>query len=254
MRAIILAAGQGKRLGPITDDKPKCLVDLGPATILSHQLNNCERAGLDEVVVVTGAFAPDVEAEIERWRNDGARRVRVSSLYNPFHEVANNMISLWAARAVMDVDFITINGDDIFDWRILERLAATDGAPVTVTIDQKEAYDEDDMKIILDGGRITAMNKKIPVEQANGESIGIMKFCGKGRALLAAELEAMARLESYATEWYVQAVERIALADSFVDVMPVGDLRWAEVDFPEDLENVRANLLDLVACTHEVCR
>lgn len=248
MRAIILAAGQGQRLGSITENKPKCLVDLGPITILSHQLDNCEKAGLDEAVVVIGAFASDVDAEIERWCNHQERRIRVSSLYNPFHDVANNMISLWAARGVMDVDFITINGDDIFDWRILERLAATDGAPITVTIDEKETYDEDDMKIVLDDGRISAMNKNVPVEQANGESIGIMKFSGVGRALLAAELEVMSRLDSYATEWYVQAIERIALRDSQVDVMPVGGLRWAEVDFPEDLENVRANFMDLVAC------
>lgn len=249
MRAIILSAGQGTRLGPITENTPKCLVDLGPATILWHQLNNCERAGLDEAVVVTGFHATDVDAEIERWCTHEPRRLRVSSLFNPFHDVANNMISLWAARASMDVDFITINGDDIFDWRILERLAATNGAPITVTIDVKGTYDDDAMKIVLEGDRITAMNKQIPTDRANGESIGIMKFCGEGRALLWAELEAMARLESYATEWYVQAVEHIALADSHVDVMKVGDLRWAEIDFPEDLENVRANFLDLVWCS-----
>lgn len=247
MRVIILAAGQGQRLGPITANQPKCLVSIGDSTILWHQIDNCESAGIEDVVVVTGAFADAVDDEIQRWRDHEPRRLSVTSLYNPFYDVANNMISLWAARGSMEQDFITINGDNIFEWQILERLAAIQGSPITVTIDQKGTYDEDAMKIVLVNGRITAMNKRMPIENANAESIGIMKFSGEGRTLLAAELEKMARLESYATEWYVQAIERIAIADGHVGVMPVGDLRWAEVDFPEDLENVRNHFMDLVS-------
>lgn len=247
MRVIILAAGQGQRLGPITANQPKCLVCIGDSTILWHQLDNCERAGIDDVVVVSGAFADAVDDEIQRWRDHEPRRLCVSSLYNPFYDVANNMISLWAARGSMDDDFITINGDNIFEWQILQRLAASEGSPITVTIDQKGTYDDDAMKIVLENGRIIAMNKLMPTGDANAESIGIMKFSGDGRAMLADELEKMARLETYATEWYVQAIERIAIANGHVGVMPVGDLRWAEVDFPEDLENVREHFLDLVS-------
>ena len=249
MRVIILAAGQGTRLGSVTDHQPKCLVEIGGVSILAHQLSNCERAGVDDVVVVTGSFADDVDAAIERWRQERPRRTQVASLYNPFFDVANNMISLWAARGVMDADFITINGDNVFDWRILERLIAWNGAEITVTVDDKNGYDEDDMKIVLEEGRITAMNKNMPLDVANGESIGIMKFSGEGRKLIYSELETMARLETYATEWYVQAIERIAQSNGHVDVMPVGDLRWAEVDFPADLEHVQTHCLDLLTAT-----
>lgn len=255
LRVIILAAGQGARLGSITDDQPKCLVDLGGTTILSHQLDNCERAGMASAVVVTGAFAGAVDEEIRRWTDAAPRHLVVSTLYNPFFDVANNMISLWVARAVMDRDFITINGDNVFDWRILERLARHAGGPITVTIDAKDCYDGDDMKIVLRGGRIRAMNKQIALDEANGESIGIMKFVGAGRQLICAELEAMARLDSYAKEWYVQAVERIAIRGDDVDVIPVGDLQWAEVDYPDDLVNARARfaeLTGLVGVTQDV--
>ncbi|MDT8368555.1 MAG: phosphocholine cytidylyltransferase family protein [Longimicrobiales bacterium] len=244
-RIIILAAGQGTRLGSVTDHQPKCLVDLGGTSILAHQLDNCEAAELDEAVVVTGSFASDVDDEIDRWRTSAPRRLAVRSLYNPFFDVANNMISLWAARGEMDRDFITINGDNVFDWRILEALVRHEGGPITVTIDTKEGYDEDDMKIVLRDGRIRAMNKEIPLAEANGESIGIMRFTGAGRALLSEELEAMARLETYAREWYVQAIERIAIRGDHVDVMPVGAFRWAEVDFPEDLDVARARFAEL---------
>lgn len=250
MRAIILAAGQGLRLGPVTANSPKCLVDLGGTTILSHQLDNCERAGLDEAVVVTGAFATAVDEEIRRWQGEASRRIRVRTLYNPFFDTANNMISLWAARAVMDTDFITINGDNVFDWRILARLAGHVGTPITVTIDAKDGYDEDDMKIVLRDGHIRAMNKRIPLAEANGESIGIMKFTGAGRQLLFDELEAMARLSSWASEWYVQAVERIAVRGEGVGTMVVDELTWAEVDYPEDLEIARARFAELAGMVH----
>ena len=97
MRVIILAAGQGQRLGPITANQPKCLVSIGDSTIVWHQLDNCETAGIEDVVVVTGAFADAVDDEIQRWRDHEPRRLSVASLYNPFYDVANNMISLWAA-------------------------------------------------------------------------------------------------------------------------------------------------------------
>lgn len=242
MRAIILAAGQGTRLLPYTERTPKCLLDLNGATVLELQLKACRRAGITETVLVTGFQWQLVEAYVSRWRQNGLSRMRIETAFNPFFNTSNNLISLWSAQRFMDEDFITINGDNVFDWRILQRLRETNRYPITVTTDAKEIYDEDDMKVLLEGDRITAINKGIPLDQADGESIGIMKFCGEGRERLKAMLEDMVRGQTATTDWYTRAIERIARRGFPVGICPIGGLKWAEIDFPQDLEKVRNNL------------
>ncbi|MCW5830395.1 MAG: phosphocholine cytidylyltransferase family protein [Deltaproteobacteria bacterium] len=241
MRAIILAAGQGTRLLPHTERTPKCLLDLNGTTVLEHQIRNCRRAGISDTVVVTGFQWQLVEAYVSRWRQNGLARMRIETAYNPFFSTTNNLISLWSAQKYMDEDFITINGDNVFDWRILQRLKETNKYPIHVTTAHKDAYDEDDMKVLLDGDRIQAINKGIPLDQADGESIGIMKFTGEGRERLKATLEDMVRGQSAATDWYTRAIEWIARRGYPVGICPIGDLKWAEIDFPQDLARVREN-------------
>lgn len=245
MKALILAAGQGTRLYPETNSKPKCLVDIGGSTILAHQLRRCDKAGLDEAVVITGFQWQQVETEIANIASD-LDSLKVSTVYNPFFDVSNNLATLWSARHVMGDAFISINGDDVFDVSILKRLRADNSQPILVSIDQKDAYDDDDMKILLDGKRITAINKKIPLAQAQGESIGIMKFRAEGVTRLQEELESMIRTETGLSDWYTKSIERIAQSGFPVAAFDIEGAPWAEIDFPEDLEYVRTHLQDLV--------
>ncbi|MEZ4820258.1 MAG: hypothetical protein R3A45_10325 [Bdellovibrionota bacterium] len=102
------------------------------------------------------------------------------------------------------------------------------------------------MKILLDGNRITAINKTIPLAQAQGESIGIMKFSGKGVTRLQEELETMIRTETGLSDWYTKSIERIAQSGFPVGAFNIEGAPWAEIDFPEDLAYVRTHLQDLV--------
>lgn len=246
MRAIILAAGQGTRLRPHTNERPKCLVEIGGRSILEHQLHNCLEVGITEAVVVTGFEWQQVEAKISLWRRNGLGQLQITTLYNPFWREANNLISLWSARHYMDESFVLINGDDVFDPRILTRLRSENHYNIHVCMDRKSNYDADDMKIVLNGDRVARINKTIAPENAHGESIGIMKFTEKGAARLVAELEAMVRSQSAATDWYTKAIERIALDGYEIGAVSIEGLPWAEIDFPEDLEFVRDNLANLV--------
>jgi choline kinase len=246
-RAIILAAGRGTRLRPHTDDRPKCLVEIAhPVTILQHQLRNCRKAGLEEAIVVTGFGWRDVEAHIDGLRRTDLGQLDVRTIHNPFFDRSNNLISLWAARHVMAPGFILINGDDVFDWRILERLAGRLDYDIHVCIDKKAGYDLDDMKVTLRDDRIREISKTIDPARADGESIGILRFSRGGAARLLSELEQMVRFDTAVDDWYLRAVERIALSGYEVGAVEVNGLRWAEIDFPQDLEWVRGNLADLV--------
>lgn len=246
MRAIILAAGQGTRLRPHTDNSPKCLVEIAGRTILEHQLKNCLAAGIKEVVVVTGFKWEAVEERLNGWRSNGLGRLNIQTVFNPFWREANNLISLWSARHYMDGEFVLINGDDVFDSQILSRVRSVNHYNIHVCIDRKDTYDDDDMKIQLEGDKIQRINKTIAPDTAHGESIGIMKFTREGAERLLQELEEMVRGQNACTDWYTKAIERIAVDGYEIGTVSVEGLRWAEIDFPEDLAYVRDELSGLI--------
>jgi choline kinase len=234
-RAIILSAGQGKRLSPLTDRRPKCLIELSGRTLLGWQLLRLAAAGLTEAVVVTGFGANLVDAEIARTRLPG---LAVRSLFNPFYGLADNLASCWIARGEMDAEVLLLNGDTLFGDAVAERLIQAPPAEITLAIDRKATYDSDDMKVLTAGDRLEAVGKSI--EAYDGESIGFMRFSADGaRRFSTAVDEAMRRPEGL-RRWYLSVIDHLARTTGAVAVQSIEGLEWCEMDFPEDVEANRA--------------
>src|SRR3972149_2126218 len=119
MKAIILAAGRGSRLYPYTKYIPKCLLDIGGESILEHQMNHIRDCGIDEVVIVVGFGFEKVENFLRDYDGLG---MRITTLYNPFYQTTNSLISLWIAKCEMNQDIVIINGDDVFEIDVLEKV------------------------------------------------------------------------------------------------------------------------------------
>ncbi|RZM03328.1 MAG: phosphocholine cytidylyltransferase family protein [Variovorax sp.] len=179
-RALILGAGQGSRLLPLTEQLPKCLLDLNGRSMLEWQLRALADNGIAETVVVTGFRADLVEQALERIAPHG---MTVRTLFNPFYKLADNLASCWMARAELRAPCLVLNGDTLFEPEIARRLLAAPSAPITVTIDRKPGYDADDMKVEVEGDRLRAIGKTLSAERVNGESIGFLRFEAEGAAL-----------------------------------------------------------------------
>ena len=236
-RAIILSAGQGSRLLPLTERLPKCLIDLAGRSMLEWQLRALVEMGVAEAVVVTGFHPELVEAELKRVV---LAQLRVRTLYNPFYKLADNLASCWMARAELSGACMILNGDTLFEPAIAGRLLAAPPAPITVTIDRKAAYDTDDMKVDTEGDRLRAIGKTLSSDRVNGESIGFLRFDAEGAALFVAELERTMRTPEGPGLWYLSAINRLANAGADVRVASIEGLQWGELDFPADLVQVRA--------------
>jgi choline kinase len=236
VKTLILSAGQGKRLSPLTDTRPKCLVELSGRTVLHWQLRHLRQAGITEVVVVTGFAADTVEAEIAGLDLPG---MTVRTLFNPFFGLTDNLATCWLARGEMVGDFMLLNGDTLFEPAIAERLISRPGsAPITVTIDRKAAgYDADDMKVLTDGDALRAIGKTI--EAYDAESIGFLRFNPEGAALFTKIVEAALRTPEGLKRWYLSVINQIAQDHDVVRVRSIEGLDWAEMDFPEDLPRNR---------------
>lgn len=231
-RAIILSAGQGKRLLPLTESRPKCLVELSGKSLLAWQLMRLEAAGVEEAVIVTGFRADAVETEIKRLNP----KIRVRLVFNPFYSVADNLASIWIVREAFDREVLVLNGDTLPGPGIVERLIAAPPAEITVTVDRKPGYDSDDMKVLTDNGKLLAIGKTI--EAYDAESIGFLRFSAVGAAKFRALVEQALQRPEGLKRWYLSAIDEAARSGVDVRVESIEGLQWGEMDFPADVANL----------------
>ena len=229
-KAIILSAGQGSRLLPLTKDQPKCLIPFAGKPLIQWQIEALAANGIDEIAVVTGFRSDKVEAALAEVQGPAIR-----TLFNPFFKVADNLGSCWIARGEMDRDFLVLNGDTLVSPQIVGTLMGGATAPITVTVDIKESYDADDMKVHRDGDRLVAIGKRLTATESNAESIGMLAFKGEGSAIFRDQVEAIMRTPEGVINWYLKAINAIAPTGA-VGTVSIEGMDWAEVDFPEDLK------------------
>jgi len=231
MKAIILSAGQGRRLLPLTAERPKSALAVLDRSLLEWQLAAIAQCAVDEVVVVTGFAAQVIDGIVA-----AQTALPTRTLYNPFFAHCDNLGTCWIARHEMQGEFAIINGDTLFEAAVLERLLAhASPAAVTLVTDSKAHYDDDDMKVIVRDGRLERVSKQLPAAQVNGESIGMMAFRGDGARLFTTELEQMMRDGGGLKQWYLAAIDRLA-ARGVVTTCPIDGLGWCEVDNRADLD------------------
>lgn len=231
-KAVILSAGQGSRLLPLTAERPKCLVDFSGRSLLAWQIETLFAAGIKHIDVVTGFMTGLVEAELDRLRRP---ELTLTVRFNPFYKVADNLGSCWIARETMDRDFLILNGDTLVSGEIVARVLAAAAWPITVTVDVKPNYDSDDMKVSRAGDRLLAIGKTLSAAQSNAESIGFLAFRGDGVALFRNTVEEYMRTPAGVENWYLKIIDALA-PTSKVGTVSIEGMAWAEVDFLNDIE------------------
>ena len=234
MKAIILSAGQGSRLGHLVDDRPKCLIDFNGRSLLDRQLDTLEATGVREAVVVTG-FHDELVGQAIAARSGGPS---VRTIFNPFYKVADNTGSLFMAREELHGDCLVWNGDTLVSPALMAKVVGNDRRGICVTIDRKDSYDEDDMKVIAAAdGRLRAIGKRIAAG-VNAESIGLLAFRAGGAEKFRDAIERAMRTKEGTTIWYLRVIHHLAQNDD-VWTLDIQGEEWGEVDFPPDVEAAR---------------
>jgi choline kinase len=231
-RAVLLCAGAATRLRPLTDDRPKCLLEVGGETILGRAVRLLLGAGVNEFVIATGYRQEDVRAAL------AGIAAKVRFCHNADFASTQNAVSLHhCAAAVAGRSFLKLDGDVLFNGAILERLLA-DRAPLSVAVERRADLGDEEMKVLAEGARILAFGKKLDPRRAAGESIGIEKIDEAASGTL---FDALARaVAAGRTDLYYEDVygELIAAGMS-ANLVDVTDLPWIEVDTAEDLARAR---------------
>ena len=237
MKAIILSAGQGKRLLPLTANRPKCTITIHGRSILEWQIHELIKFGINRIDVVVGFGADTVETVIGNQTNSHTIR----TLYNPFYALADNLISCWVARNEMMEDFILLNGDTLFEPAILERVLQAPSAPIALVTDEKSQYDADDMKVIAQDNQLLRIGKTLDVQTVTGESIGMIRFQQEGPQLFRSAIEHRVKQPKALKQWYLSLVDELA-QQGHVSTVSIKGMVWAEIDNPNDLHQAETLL------------
>ena len=237
MKIIILAAGKGERLFPLTKNTPKPLIDLGDGeTLLEKQLKSLsESKVIDEVIIVIGYLYEQVESKLKNFKTN----LKIRTLYNPFYEMSNNLITLWLSKYEMNEDFLITNGDNLYTNDVVSDLVNMTNDGIYVTICYRDNLGEDDMKVILDENKkILRVSKEI--EKSNVESIGLVKVQGdKYRKIYQEVLEQLARDKVYLNKFWLETFNVLAEKGVEIHSFEIDKDKWREVDFHFDLKDLR---------------
>jgi choline kinase len=238
MKAIILCAGRGGRLRPLTDDRPKCLLKTGERTILEYCLENLKSAGIHDIVIVTGYKKELIERLIkERSFN------RVSFVFNEKYAVTNTAVSFRLALFEMDTDFVLINGDVLFHKDILTELIEHPDRNCIV-VDSDIPLDEEEVKVLAQNGCLEKIGKEIDPKKALGEAIGLCKIRQDLIADLISIYEGLeARGEFH--HYFEKGLDMICEAmgkDRFFGLSFTLGRPWVEIDTIEDFEHAKRKI------------
>ncbi len=241
MIGIVLAAGAGTRLLPLTESLPKTLLTVdGERTILDVAVANLAAANVEAIVIVTGFAAAEIEIRVD----DLAARhgVSVTTLHNERWDL-NNSYSLWLAGAHLEQGAVIVNGDTLHPasvvQRLLERAAATPTFDVALAVDDRKALGAEEMKVLVDdAGRVTRISKEINPRAAHGEYIGVAYVPAGSASGVVAALEATWTRDS--TLYYEDGFQALADSGGHLESVSIGTVEWVEVDDHIDLAPARS--------------
>lgn len=236
MRAVILAAGVGKRLWPVTQHKPKCLIEIGGQTLLSRYLEVLASVQIRDVTIVVGYKQEMIRDAVGTQH----RGVSISYLVNEeFHR--GSISSLWIARSALSDDVVIMDADVLFHREILRRLVASPFTNCLLMDDTVKQAGEECM-VVVAGGRVIALSKKMPERyDVAGEGVGFLKVRRADTA------HVIGSLKGYIDQGRWEMEYEDGLLQYFQDVKvgheKIGGLPWTEIDFPEDITRAESEIL-----------
>lgn len=234
MIGVILAAGMAKRLRPLTDTKPKCLLEVGNRTLLQRTVDAMCQVGIKEFVVVTGYRAD----QIIDFLSVHFPQYVFHFLHNADYAHNNNIYSLWmSGQIVRGKEFLLMDSDILCDPAAVVRIGSEEGAALAVN---RHELGEEEMKVVVDSdGCITEISKTCRPEDAMGESVGIEHVTASYSEALFRELDQMILQEGLIDIFYERAFERLIPQGHTFRVVDTTTYFSYELDTPEDFERAQ---------------
>jgi choline kinase len=238
MKTVILAAGAGSRLKPLTDHMPKCLLKVGVKCILERTIKNLLATNNSEIIIVTGYL----ENKIREFLRERFPHLKITYIYNEFYASTNNIYSLWLAKdAVLGDDMMMMDSDIVFDERIITKIQNS-GYKNCLALNRHDVHDEE-IKVKTDTrGCVIEIGKEVNVSEAAGESIGIEIFGKEALTELYSILYRKVVTEKKVNQFYEAAFQE--LSDNNLFIVDTTEYFCMEIDTEEDLKTAEGFFLN----------
>ena len=237
MKAVILAAGVGKRLGAVTENRPKCLIEVGGRSLLARYLDALLEVGIKAAVLVVGHRQELIRNAV----GDAYRGLAVRYVVNDQYR-RGSLYSLWLARAMFDDDLLIMDADVLCPAAFVKRLVNSPH-PNAILVDETVRQDSEERMAVIRGGRVIALTKQRPSQPPDllGEGVGFLKVTRRDSEAMVAAMEPFVTRGALDME-YEDTWEAFFRAVS-VGYEKVGGQPWIEIDFPEDIARAETEIL-----------
>ena len=226
MKALILAAGLGTRLRPITDTRPKSMVEVNGKPILFKQIDNLLENGIDDITIIAGYKSNMMVDSINKFYKN------IKTIINEVYDKTNNMYSAYMAIDDMyDNEFLLMNADVFYDSAIVEELIKTDYKNSIVV--EEGVHNNENMKVTCVDGRIMDISKTISKDDAYGVSIDVYKFSREGSKVFYDKVKEYIEDKKELNQWTEVALNDVLKLVEFNPCPLKG--RWIEIDNHDDL-------------------
>ncbi|MBS1519043.1 MAG: phosphocholine cytidylyltransferase family protein [Bacteroidetes bacterium] len=243
MQAVILAAGASKRLRPLTDNTPKCLLDVRGKNLLHRTIENVSAYGINEFIFVTGYR----ENMIRDYMNENFPDLEMTFITNSGYDTNNNSYSLWMTRDLIKDDIILLDSDILFDKKIIGKLISS-GHENCLAVNFTDDLDEEQIKVILgENDKVLEIGKEIPVEKSAGESIGIEKFSSYFMKELFIILDRKISKENIVNEFYEASFQEVINnknSGNSIFAVDVSEFSCMEIDTVGDYEKAQSIIIN----------
>jgi len=231
MKAIILAAGIGKRIGKY-GNKPKCLIEIEGKTLLERYLVSLRKCGIEEIVIVTGYKRELIRQKIDSF----SFNMDIKLITNPEYE-KGSILSLWAAKSELKGDIVLMDGDVFFEQEVLDRLIKSEHSNA-VLIDGKYTNTGEECIIGTKDNKVSTMARGLSGNyDILGEWVGFIKMDQAATSMLYEITDANVKKDNVNMGYedtFSVFFKKIKFGFEIID-----GLKWVEIDFPTDIEKAR---------------
>lgn len=242
MKCVIVAAGMGTRLRPLTRNLPKCLLPLGGKTLIERTIGAVLANGIREIVIVTGYQEQKVRQAVTR----AFPRLSISFISNRKFRATNNAVSLFLAGPfVRNSSFLLLDSDILFSAPLLDSLLTVQRKPNRIAVRVSGDHDAEEIRVKINRwDHILAIGKDIPMNETYGESVGIEIFSAEASGQLFTILERRVRSAVGRKEFYEAAFQEMIDGGTRLWAIDVSAFPVVEIDTPDDLETAQRMVLN----------
>ena len=253
MIGVILSAGMGTRLMPLTKEIPKTLLEINGMTLLERMIRNCIDAGINKFIVIVGynrekvtELCPQISEKYD---------IEIKAIANEKYDITNTSVSTYLASKFIEEndldDFVLINGDNVVDPKIISNIVASNNTGMI--IDNFKELNEESFKLIIDdesfneertiaNGKINSIGKGLDIPSSTGEFIGVSKVVSDDVAEFNRILESL--IEEDPQNYYDFAFKDLSIIKT-IDFVLTNGLKWTEIDDHNDWEKAQILVREL---------